>query len=404
MFDQRLSRRNFIGTAAAATAGAMLARSAFAADAAPERKDATLRWGIIGTGNRGANTHVQLLKDAPESKLVALCDVSPDRLKDAVDKAGHPVEQYDDYQKLLANPDVNAVVIATPNLLHLEMLQAALQAGKHVLCEKPAGANPADAVAMLQAADNAKTVLMFGMQYRHVPRHKKIQELIDSGRIGKPKYLIQNCSRGDWNLSPNIWQYSDPKVNGGKPGNWRFSYAATGGTLNEFSCHYFDMLNGLVGQPHPERISCDGGIAVYHNGRNTWDYATVTMKYAGDITAVHTLSLFGPNKNDLTVMGTEGNLITDGEKITIATAKRGTKNSGNKPEEVMPDPAPKGFDRTTGALYVDFLNCVKTGKKPDAGIDRALAASRTCWVSELASQRRAEVKWDDLGSTVAKNA
>ena len=70
----------------------------------------------------------------------------------------------------LANPDVNAVVIATPNLLHREMLLAALQAGKHVLCEKPIGVSFADADEMRRAAGAAKTTVMFGMQYRNNPR------------------------------------------------------------------------------------------------------------------------------------------------------------------------------------------------------------------------------------------
>ena len=59
--------------------------------------------------------------------------------------------------------------------------------------------------------------------------------------------MVQNVSRGDWNRSKNVWQYADPKLADGKPRNWRFSYAATGGTLNEFSVHYLDLLHWYAG-------------------------------------------------------------------------------------------------------------------------------------------------------------
>jgi predicted dehydrogenase len=392
-----LSRRTFIrtGAAAAATLTAAPAARGFFSDAnSPSGGGATLRWGIIGTGTRGTFTHMPVLKEAPESQLLALCDVADDRLRAAAGKAPEKVATFSDYQKLLASPDVKAVVIATPNQLHREMLQAAVEAGKHVLCEKPAGATPADAIAMKRCADSARTVVMFGMQYRHNPRQQQVAQLIAQGRIGNPLFVVQNCSRGDWNRSPNVWQYSDPKVNGGKPGNWRFSHAASGGTLNEFDCHYFDLLHWTAGAL-PERVSCTGGISNYHDGRDTWDHATVTLTYPGGMTAEHTLCLFGPNRNDVTVMGQEGSIELAGETLRVSNPARPGQKQRSQ-EIPLPQPERHSADGSTLKLYEDFLACVKTGKKPDAGIDRAVAASRTCWLAELAAQRHAEVKWDDL--------
>jgi predicted dehydrogenase len=367
------------------------------------KPEGTLRWGVIGTGTRGGWTHIPVLKEAPESQTIALCDVSEERMQAAAKRVGRPVATYSDYQRLLANPDVNAVVIAVPNLLHREILQAAIQAGKHVLCEKPAGATPADAAAMKQMVDSAKTVVMFGMQYRNSPHQQKIAEIIESGRIGKPRYMVQNCSRGDWNLSPNVWRYSDPKVLDGKPVNWRFSQAASGGTLNEFSCHYLDLLHWYAGGL-PQRVLADGGISVYHDGRDTWDHASVTLQYADGLTAVHTLCLFGPGRADLTIVGTEGSIETAPKGILRLTlfAKPGSK-SGQRIQEIQPDDQPQrhSADRPTLTLYEDFLACVKTGKRPDANVDRAVAASRTCWLAELASERKAEVKWDEIPGATA---
>jgi predicted dehydrogenase len=402
------TRRRFI-TQSAIGAAAFAAAAAITVPAVHVRasegsSSATLRWGIIGTGTRGNMTHVTALAaagPAPECELLALCDVAEDRLQGAAKRAKKQVATYGDYQKLLANPDINAVVIATPNLFHREMLSAALQAGKHVLCEKPAGISFADAAAMQQAANSAKQVVMFGMQYRHTPKQAKIHELIEAGKIGKPKYIVQNSARGDWNLSKDVWQYADPKLFGGKPQNWRFFHAASGGTLNEFSCHYFDLLHWFAGSPTPSAVSGDGGISVYTDGRDTWDYASVTLTYPNGVKAVHTLSLFGTGRGDVTVMGEEGSIAMVGEQFQIVPTprKKGRRSGGSGLEEdieLTPSKKPRGgADPAVLALYEDLVKCVKTGKKPDADAARAIAASRTCWLAELSATKRAEVKWDD---------
>ena len=394
MTAKQLSRRSFVAAAAAGAVASISPRLYGAGPAAGS--GATLRWGIIGTGTRGTFTHIPVLKDAPESQLVGLCDVSEERVRDALRRAGEPIGACTDYRTLLDNKNINAVVIATPNLFHREMLLAAIDAGKHVLCEKPIGVSADDAVAMKRAADSAKTVVMFGMQYRNNPRQQQIKELIASGRIGKPRYVIQNVSRGDWNRSKNVWQYADPKVNGGKPTNWRFSYAATGGTLNEFSCHYLDLLHWMVGE-HPATVSCDGGIAVYQDGRDTWDHATVTMKYPSGVTAVHTLCMFGPGRNELVVMGDEGSIETQGEALKVRQRGGRGRGGGERSQTIEPKAAERrSADNATLRLYEDFLECVKAGKKPEAGAERAVNASKTGWLAEIASQRKAEVKWDAL--------
>src|SRR5690348_18379891 len=110
--------------AAGGAAGVALASGArpLLAQSPSSEKAAALRWGIIGTGTRGMWTHVRVLQSAPESQIVALCDVSEQRLQVALSHAGGHAATYSDYQKLLSNPDVNAVVIATPNMFHREML------------------------------------------------------------------------------------------------------------------------------------------------------------------------------------------------------------------------------------------------------------------------------------------
>src|SRR6476659_6232290 len=108
MEKAQMSRREVLAVAAAGAASLAVASSGFAA--AP-RQEGPLKWGIIGTGTRGAFTHIPVLKEAPESEIVALCDVSEERLSSAAAKVPHPTAQYTDYQKLLTDPNVNAIVI-----------------------------------------------------------------------------------------------------------------------------------------------------------------------------------------------------------------------------------------------------------------------------------------------------
>jgi predicted dehydrogenase len=397
-----ITRRNFLraGAAAGLTASlAMAARTAIGADAAPKPVAAPgsidkLRIGLIGTGNRMKTAHVLALKATDQPmEVVAACDVRENHVKMAVDKLGKNVPTYADYQKLLANPDVNTVIIATPNMFHKEIVIAALQAGKHVLCEKPIATNIEEAHAMRAAAASAPSqVLMFGLQRRFSAQNELLRKLIDEGNIGKPKYLVAVECRGDWN-SGDVWQYTDPKT--GKPRNWRMFQRATGGTLNEFSCHMIDICNWLAGSL-PQKVSGSGGISVYNDGRDTWDHANAVCHHADGLQVVHSLCMFGPNRSDLEIIGDEGSITSSSKEIVLTR-----KNRQPSLEKIEIPPGEKrgkgGADNAVLKLYKDFVECVRTGKKPLADAERAMATSKVCWLAEASAARGQEVKWDDLG-------
>src|SRR5947207_2053825 len=108
--------------------------------------------GVIGTGNRGSADLGSVLAQ-PGAKVIALCDLKPDRLDKAASMAAaHKPVTYKDYRDVLARKDVDAVIIATPCDLHVEMVIAALKAGKHVYCEKPAGITPESIQQLINAA------------------------------------------------------------------------------------------------------------------------------------------------------------------------------------------------------------------------------------------------------------
>jgi predicted dehydrogenase len=392
MSSTSIRRRDFLRRSAAIAGALTLPACAFAQ--AASAKDKSLRWGVIGTGHRATVAHIPAIKSfSDDMQIVAVCDVMENHLAAGAKRAGD-VDQYSDYQKLLTRQDINAILIATPNLWHKEMVVAALDAGKHVMCEKPMAVTFEECKAMkAAAAQHPELVVLYTMQLRYSSRFAELRKTIESGRIGKLRMLLLNESRGDWNRG-DVWQYDDPKR--GKV-NWRFSHAATGGTLNEKVCHYFDILHWMAGGV-PQRVLCDGGISVYHDGRDTWDHATTTLTYPDEVKATHTLCMFGPHRLDLTVIGDEGS-ITLGEKTLIVQTK------GKKPEELpLPDEvkhgergAKKGQETAVLRMYEDFLDCVKNKRQPWMDADKAMASSKTAWLGELASEKKQEAKWDDIG-------
>jgi predicted dehydrogenase len=394
MWPSTCSRRSFLHASAAAGLALGLSPVAHAVDEPATRPSAKIRWGIIGTGKRAMNAHIPALKSmAADCEVVAACDVRDEHLRRGVDALGGKVQGYGDYQQLLSNRDVDAVLIAAPNLLHHEMVLAALQAGKHVLCEKPMAIDYEQCKAMRKASEERpKQIVMYGMQLRYSQRYHELARLVASGKIGVPKYFLFAEFRGDW-AGGDVWQYPDPKT--GKLVNWRHRYAASGGTLAEKVCHYFDVLHWIAGAS-PSSVLCDGGISVYQDGRDTWDHATTTIEYDNGITAVHSLSMFAPNRLDLELLGDEGSLRMDDDGVTFAPRRKGKREKVAMPDEV--GHGERGsVESAVVRMYEDFADCVRTaGKRPWMSADMAMASCRTAWLGERSSKEKRSVRWDEI--------
>src|SRR5690606_8822344 len=116
-------------------------------------------------------------------EIIAVCDIVADRVNETASKYG--AKAYTSYEELLANPEVEAVSVCTPNYLHAPISIAALQAGKHVLCEKPMATSREEAIEMIEAAKKNNKKLMIAHNQRFVASHQKAKELIASGDLGK---------------------------------------------------------------------------------------------------------------------------------------------------------------------------------------------------------------------------
>jgi len=220
--------------------------------------------GIIGTGARGQYVGRHMARDG-RARIVAICDIFDDRLEQVRKSvpAASDAKTYRDYRQLLDDKDVDAVLIATPVYLHPEHFEAAVSAGKHIYCEKPAGTNVAGVTRLMgagQKADPAK-IIQFGFQQRFSPEYKKARELVEAGELGEPKIMISFWILG---MAPRLTAPDSlplPKIpeEERRIRLWTRWMELSGGDIVECDCHGLDTLNWFA-KAHPVKAIGQGGL------------------------------------------------------------------------------------------------------------------------------------------------
>lgn len=194
-------------------------------------KKKILNVGVISCSDM-AQSHMLAVKNHEQACLAAVCDVDEEKLREGGDKMGVEA-RYTDYRELLRHPGLDAVIIVTPDQLHREMVEESLNAGLHVLCEKPLALLREDLNAIVAASRASDKKLMVGQICRFTPGFAKAKELIDAGELGDI-YYVESEYAHDYQdiLSENGWR-SDPNRNG-----------VVGG-----GCHAVDLLRWVAGDP-----------------------------------------------------------------------------------------------------------------------------------------------------------
>ena len=156
----------------------------------------TVRVGVIGAGGFAETCHIPGIQAHPQGEVVALCARNRDRVRDMADRLGVP-DIHTDYQELIARRDIDAVTIATPDVLHLPVAAAALQAGKHVFCEKPLAMNAAEARQMADLADRTGLVAMVAFTFRYTRALPAVRRILREGIVGDPFFVEIRVHWGD---------------------------------------------------------------------------------------------------------------------------------------------------------------------------------------------------------------
>lgn len=200
----------------------------------------TLKVGVIGCGSIAKHRHLVEFAQNNQVEIVAVCDIVEGRVNEFAVKYG--AKAYTNYEELLANKEIDAVSVCTPNYLHAPVSIAALQAGKHVLCEKPMATSKVEAEAMIEAAEVAGKKLMVAHNQRFVPSHQKARQLIEKGELGK----IYSFRTAFGHSGPEGWSADGED-------SWFFKKnEAFLGAMGDLGVHKTDLLRFLLGEEFVE--------------------------------------------------------------------------------------------------------------------------------------------------------
>jgi D-xylose 1-dehydrogenase (NADP+, D-xylono-1,5-lactone-forming) len=243
-------------------------------------------WGFLST----ANINAKLLAGAAESNKVDVLAVASRDAGRAAGYAGeHGIERaHGSYEALLEDPDVEAVYISLPNSMHVEWSIRALEAGKHVLCEKPLTRRPEEAERAFDTAEGAGRILMEAFMYRHNPQTKRLKELVDGEAIGRLR-LIRAVFSFPLTDSPDV----------------RLDPALDGGGLMDVGCYCVSGARLLAGEPE----SVFGQQVVASTGVD--EVFTGVMRFPNDVLAELDCGLALPMRDELDAIGEEGSLFLD---------------------------------------------------------------------------------------------
>ena len=364
-----LNRRTFLAGSAAAVAAAQTAPSGVAT-------------AMIGVGNRGSYL-LEGVQAQSTARVVALCDTKPDRLDKAATAAARSnPKTYSDWRRIIDNKDIDAVFIATPPDLHAEMAVAALQAGKHVYCEKPIGISGAQVRAVVEAAKRSKKVFVPGQQLRSVKEYIEAVRRIREGLIGD--IVMVKAQRHATADLPHD----------GTSGDWYFDVKRSGGYLIEQSVHNLDLCNWAIGA-HPTRACGFGAIGFYKNdppGRSIFDCGTISYDYPGGVKMSFTQNVFHPRAMPgggqyIYVYGTKGAVDFFGKPTYYPVA-------GDSQPVVLAERNPQDDQH---AHLAAFFGSIVNGTPLPADITIGATAALTAVLGHEAMARQQVVEWSSLG-------
>lgn len=318
------------------------------------RKAQKVRLGVVGVGSMGSSHCRSVLSGQIEGcELAAVCDTLPSAGKNFPE-----IPFFPDIQSLIASNSVDAVLIATPHYSHTPIGIAALQAGLHVLVEKPISVHKADCERLIAAHRGRKQVFAAMFNQRTDPYYQKVHELVRGGTLGTIRRV--NWTITDWFRSEAYYA----------SGGWRATWAGEGGGVLLNQCpHNLDLFQWIFGMPSKVRGFCSLGR--YHD-IEVEDDVTAYFEYPDGMTAVFVTSTGeAPGTNRLEIAGEQGKLVMEGRKLEFTRNEVGTTEFSRTTETRFSRPAVWNVtfplsdhrgDQHKGIMQ-NFVNAILRGEK-----------------------------------------
>lgn len=343
----------------------------------PPARTRPLRFAVVGAGVIGQH-HAKVISELEEAELTVAVDaVEETAEKLAATYGADPVVRLED---ALARDDVDAVAICTPSGIHAEQGAVALEAGKHVIVEKPVDVSLEAALRLADAETRSPGLATVISQHRFDPSSVAVHEAVEAGRLGVVTSGVASVS---W------WRGQAYYDSGGWRGTWRLD---GGGSLMNQSIHTLDLLVWVLGRP--VEVSAYTACLAHHD-IEVEDTTVATVRFeSGALGVVHATTAAYPGLTArLQVHGSMGSAVIDDDELTYFHAQSlapgseapayGAGTSGNQASLLLPDPAGEttptaGSD--PGALsvahcrqYTDFIDAIRSGRAPKVTVGDACA-------------------------------
>lgn len=320
----------------------------------------TVRWGVLGCSGIGKSRTIPGLLACENAELYAIAGRNEEKLKVYAEPFA-PKKLYTDYQALLDDENVDAVYLPLPNGIHMEWVKKAAAAGKHILCEKPMALTEEQVREMFAAAKEHGVLLEEAYAYRHAQLVQKVKEIVDSGAIGRIRYLESKHSTFDTNRSGIRYQ----KGNGG-------------GAVYDVTCYNVSLASYLFGKD-PEDMSVYCGFDK-ETGVDVSD--AVMLRYEEGVTAMLYAGLDAYRRGCYSILGETGRIDVD-HKFNSSGVCHIRVSTGARPQGA------EYVDETTTeyTIWVDdnykkeielFSNAVLNGSALTVSEEESLRTARVC--------------------------
>ena len=403
----RLTRRHFLGTAAVLGAPWLVRASALGAEGAPPPSD-RLTMGCIGIGGQG-NNDSQAFLASPLSQVLAVCDVDSGRRGAAQKRVegfyaarGGPVPRctaHNDFREILDRPDIDAVMIATPDHWHAVISILAAQAGKHIYCEKPISLTVAEGREVADAIRRIGVVYQSGTQRRSVGHFRFTCEIVRNRRIGKLVRIIEYLGAGPscpMRPSPPVPQGLDYEMwLGPAPwapyyperchGSFRWFLDYSGGKITDQGAHFIDTAQWANDSEHTGPIEFEGQGTFPRDGLfDTPITFHVTATYANGVK----LDITDPLINNDWAVRFEG---TDGWVLVNRTQVKASRPSILEPLGPSEAPLPRSDHHQQ-----NFLDAVRTRRPVIAPPEIAHRSTTICHLAVICLRLGRKLQWDPI--------
>jgi predicted dehydrogenase len=391
--------------------------------------------GVIGFGLIG-RIHTNSFKEQRDVEIIGMAEAYQPRLEAGAVCAGDRCAKYSDFRKLLANKDIDAVVVATPDHWHALMTMMACAAGKDVYVEKPMTLFVKEGRWMIDVARRTKRIVQVGVQNRSGPNFQRARESIRGGKIGQlvsvQNSYFRNVMPGFGNppdqdapreLDWEMWLGPAParKYNPNRGiYHFRWFWDTSGGQMTNLGQHSLDLVHWFMDVKAPKAVSSSGGRFFLKDNCEVPDTQDAIIEYPGFTATCQyreaTAGREGLGMGGLTFYGTKGYLATGRSGYELVPDKK--QNPINIVAKVLPGGHPVGGPEpvpeeegqkywtqpekdTTGDAPGDyrrharnFLDCVKSRKQPIADVESGHQVVTTCHLANISLRTGRKVFWD----------